>query len=35
LHEEWMSNLKCKVLRLEGDLPVSERVAAVLQYLSR
>ena len=35
LHEEWMAGLKCDVLRLEGDLGVEERVAAVLKPLSR
>lgn len=35
LHEDWMAKLSCDVLRLEGDLTVEERVAAVLQYLSR
>ena len=35
LHEEWLAELTCNVLRLEGDLTVDERVAAVLQYMSR
>ena len=30
LHEEWMAALPCKVLRLEGDLSVEERVADVI-----
>ncbi|MNB76872.1 hypothetical protein D3C75_235450 [compost metagenome] len=34
LHESWMLELDCPVLRLEGDLPVEERVEAVLDYLS-
>lgn len=33
LHEQWMSDLKCPVLRLEGDLTVPERVDRVLDYL--
>jgi adenylate kinase family enzyme len=35
LHEEWMAALKCNVLRLEGDITVDDRVAAVLEYMSR
>ncbi|OKP77875.1 hypothetical protein A3844_29205 [Paenibacillus helianthi] len=31
LHEEWMSQLQCPVLRLEGDMTVEERVEAVLK----
>ncbi|AIQ46672.1 hypothetical protein R70723_12925 [Paenibacillus sp. FSL R7-0273] len=34
LHEAWMLELDCPVLRLEGDLSVKERVEAVLGYLS-
>ncbi|WP_042202616.1 AAA family ATPase [Paenibacillus camerounensis] len=34
LHEAWMLELDCPVLRLEGDFPVEERVEAVLDYLS-
>ncbi|MNH44609.1 hypothetical protein D3C79_1068180 [compost metagenome] len=34
LHEAWMLELQCPVLRLEGDLSVEERVEAVLNYLS-
>lgn len=34
LHESWMLELDCPVLRLEGDLPVVERVETVLGYLS-
>lgn len=30
LHEEWMAELQCPVLRLEGDMSVEERVKAVL-----
>ncbi|MNI50270.1 hypothetical protein D3C73_1049210 [compost metagenome] len=33
LHEAWMQELQCPVLRLEGDLSVEERVMAVLKYL--
>lgn len=33
LHEEWMSVLKCPVLRIEGDLTAQERVEVVLNYL--
>lgn len=34
LHEAWMMELDCPVLRLEGDLSVEERVEAVMNYLS-
>lgn len=34
LHEAWMRELDCPLLRLEGDLSVEERVEAVLNYLS-
>ncbi|OMD43115.1 AAA family ATPase [Paenibacillus odorifer] len=33
LHEEWMSALKCPILRIEGDLTPQERVEVVLNYL--
>ncbi|WP_275262666.1 hypothetical protein [Paenibacillus tepidiphilus] len=33
LHEAWMAELNCPVLRLEGDLPVEARVEAVLEWL--
>lgn len=35
LHEEWMAGLICEVMRLEGDMQVEERVAAVLHHMSR
>lgn len=35
LHEEWMAGLNCDVMRLEGDMQVEERVAAVLHHMSR
>lgn len=34
LHEEWMSELECPILRIEGDLTVRERVDVVLAYLN-
>lgn len=34
LHEQWMAELDCPVLRLTGDMPVDERVDAVLRYMS-
>lgn len=34
LHEEWMKKLSCKVLRLEGDMTVEERVNAVLEIMN-
>jgi len=30
-HEQWLADLPCKFLRLEGDLSVAERVEAVLR----
>ncbi|MGM7684703.1 ATP-binding protein [Cytobacillus sp. Hm23] len=34
LHEYWMSDLSCPVLRIEGDYTVKERVEIVLHYLN-
>ncbi|NBI30206.1 ATP-binding protein [Chengkuizengella marina] len=34
LHEHWISNLVCPILRIEGDYTVKERVNIVLNYLS-
>lgn len=31
LHKKWMTQLKCPVLRLEGDLSVEERVGEVMK----
>ncbi len=33
LHEHWMDDLTCPILRIEGDYTVSERVDMVLDYL--
>ncbi|MEK3981443.1 hypothetical protein MKY37_20740 [Psychrobacillus sp. FSL K6-2836] len=33
LHEQWMSDLICPILRIEGDYTVKERVDLVLNYL--
>lgn len=33
LHERWLAALPCKVLRLEGDLSVAERAAAVKAHI--
>lgn len=33
LHERWMAALPCRVIRLEGDLSVEERMARVLDVL--
>jgi adenylate kinase family enzyme len=33
LHEEWLSSLKCPIVRLEGDLSVQERVKKILNTL--
>lgn len=32
-HEQWMAALPCKILRLEGELSVTERMEAVLRAL--
>jgi len=34
LHEKWLSERSCPVLRLEGDLSVAERVARVTEAFS-
>lgn len=34
LHEKWMSDLTCPVLRIEGNNSISERVNLVLEYLN-
>lgn len=34
LHEHWMSDLTCPVLRIEGDYTVQERIQIVQNYLS-
>lgn len=33
LHENWMEDLTCPVLRIEGDYTVQERVEITLEYL--
>ena len=35
LHEEWLSSLKCPIVRLEGDLSVKERVDCVVNKIWR
>ncbi len=32
-HEQWLAGLPCRILRLEGDLSVAERVEAVWQEI--
>lgn len=34
LHEHWMADLSCPVLKIEGDCSVNERVHRVLDYLN-
>jgi len=34
LHEQWMADLPCPILRIEGDYSVEERVATVMHYLN-
>lgn len=34
LHEHWMADLSCPVLKIEGDYSVNERVDIVLDYLN-
>ncbi|MDE1549507.1 AAA family ATPase [Jeotgalibaca caeni] len=33
LHEQWMADLSCPVIRIEGDYTTEERMAVVLDYL--
>lgn len=33
LHEQWLQDLPCPVLRIEGDYSVQERVTMVLDYI--
>lgn len=35
LHEHWLSDIHCPVLRIEGDYSVQQRVENVLDYLSK
>lgn len=35
LHEHWMSDLQCPILRIKGEHTTSERVAMALNELSR
>lgn len=35
LHESWMDELTCPVLRIEGDYTVQERVEITLEYLNK
>src|SRR5699024_8229077 len=34
LHENWMAELSCPILRIEGNYSVEERVEIVMDYLS-
>lgn len=34
LHEQWMADLSCPILKIEGDYTVKERVNIVLDYLN-
>ncbi|WP_042148272.1 hypothetical protein [Paucisalibacillus sp. EB02] len=34
LHENWMADLSCPILKIEGDYSVNERVDIVLDYLN-
>lgn len=34
LHEHWMSDLQCPVLRIEGDHSINERINIVIDYLN-
>jgi adenylate kinase family enzyme len=33
MHEEWLGNLSCPVLRLEGDISLEEKIQKVLEVL--
>ncbi|MBO1511075.1 ATP-binding protein [Metabacillus bambusae] len=35
LHEHWMTDLNCPVLRIEGDYTVQERIEIVVNYLNK
>lgn len=35
LHEHWMKEIACPILRIDGDCSVQERVNIVLNYLKR
>lgn len=35
LHEQWMADLTCPILKIEGEHSVSERVSIVLTYLEK
>ncbi|MFW6022720.1 MAG: AAA family ATPase [Halanaerobiaceae bacterium] len=35
LHEQWMKNLSCPVLRIEGSQTVQQRVDIILNYLQK
>lgn len=34
LHEEWLARLPCRVLRLEGDLSVDEKVEYIEEIIN-
>lgn len=34
LHEQWMADLSCPILRIERDYSVEERVTTVMDYLN-
>ena len=33
-HNDWLSNRNCKVVRVEGDLTVKERIELVSKYIA-
>lgn len=33
LHEQWMQNLSCKVVRLNGDITIADNVAFIMKYI--
>lgn len=35
LHEQWIAELSCPILRIEGDYSVEERVTRVMDYVNR
>lgn len=34
LHEHWMADLSCPIVRIEGDYSTEERVNRILDYLN-
>lgn len=35
LHEKWMKDLSCRLLKLEGDIPIEEKVNEVIREIEK